>query len=85
MREHPKQKFCLHNICVYFTVYIYYAFTKTHIYSIVMYYKIHKYMYLFIFVLYLIYKQNIYLKYIHACGCLYIYIINKHSTHAYIM
>ncbi len=85
------KSFCLHNICVC-TVYIYYAYINTHTYSIYfenIYMYLHVYIY--IHILYIIYKYIYYmsityfLKCIHACVCIYIYIINIHSTHTYIM
>ncbi len=34
--------------------------------------------------IYLIYKHKKCLKYIHACVCIYVHLVNLHSTHTYI-
>ncbi len=73
-------------MCIYIYIYV-------HTYSIY-FENIYMYMHLYICIVifyiiykYIIYKQHIFLKYIHACVCIYIYIINIHSnvTHSYIM
>ncbi len=68
--------FCLYNI----SVYIYYVYMKIHTYSI---YFENTYMYLQVFIfllynlydieIYLIYKQHIFIKYIHAWVCTHIH------------
>ncbi len=50
-------------------IFIYFIFTCIYLYTL----YLHKYM------------HPIFLKYIHACVCIYIYIINIHSAHTYIM
>ncbi len=66
------------------TVNIYYVYINTHTYSK---YFEHLHVYIYILIFYIIYKYiNItyFNKYIHACACIYTYIINIHSTQAYI-
>ncbi len=77
------KSFCLHNICLC-TVFIYYVciYKCTHIQYIFGKY-LHVYAF-YIFILYFIlymnvyitYKQHIFLKFIHACVCIYIWIIH---------
>ncbi len=61
-------------------MYLLCIYKYTHIHYIL---KIFTCIYMFLYIFYIIYKykQNIFLKYIHACVCIYIYIINTDSIH----
>ncbi len=71
------KSFSSHNMCVY-CVYLLCIYKYT-----LMQYIFWRYLHIFTCI-YLIYKHNS-LEYIHACMCIYIYIINIHSTHTHIL